>query len=283
VRGRPPRRRGGARALFPGRQRLLTTRRSQVLCRPADHIHDLGYTTAVLISTVALVYRQLMRPPWLAGGAALLYAVDGSHALGAGWVASRNTLLATLWAALALLAHDRWRRWSWRPGWIVAPGCLALSLLASEGGIAIGGYIASYAIFMDQTRWRHRIAAMIKGQPIARTRLITSGTAPVTLYRVDARTLLVKLEGRPDPIFRPGDTPMALNDRINLTGTQIEVTAMRADGWPAEVMFRFDVNLEDPRLRWLRWHWERGRRRAAGVPGAFATLTEQGSTLPRTP
>jgi hypothetical protein len=33
------------------------------------------------------------------------------------------------------------------------------------------------------------------------------------------------------------------------------VTRTTKDGWPVEAIFRFDRNLEDQALRWLRWNW----------------------------
>ena len=39
-----------------------------------------------------------------------------------------------------------------------------------------------------------------------------------------------------------------------VTGMTATVTAITADGRPAEAAFRFDVPLEDAALRWLWWH-----------------------------
>jgi hypothetical protein len=53
--------------------------------------------------------------------------------------------------------------------------------------------------------------------------------------------------------FRAKEQPMTPRERIRLTGTDIEVTALTEDGWPTEATFRFDQNLDEPELRWLRW------------------------------
>jgi hypothetical protein len=99
-----------------------------------------------------------------------------------------------------------------------------------------------------------------RDQPIpAHTRMLASGPAPLRLDRPDARTIRVRWEGPQEPIFRPRDRPLVVGHRVALTGTDVEVTAVSADGWPAEAVFRFDRSLEDPGLRWVRWERGQGR------------------------
>ena len=45
---------------------------------------------------------------------------------------------------------------------------------------------------------------------------------------------------------------MRQGERVELTGMTVEVTELTADGRPAEAIFRFDRELEDPMLVWLR-------------------------------
>ena len=52
----------------------------------------------VLICLVAFFYRRIMGTTWATGLAALLFAVDGAHGSLAGWLASRNVLLACVFA-----------------------------------------------------------------------------------------------------------------------------------------------------------------------------------------
>ena len=93
------------------------------------HLQSLVWLAAA-VAAAALLYRRLLRadragawrwPPWLAGLAALLYAVDDAHGMPATWLANRNALIGALFALTALAAHDRWRRDGWRPGVAVAP------------------------------------------------------------------------------------------------------------------------------------------------------------------
>jgi hypothetical protein len=442
------------------------------------HAHSLLWFAALNVA-VGLAYRRFMGPTWAAGLAAVLYAVDGGHAEGAGWIAYRNGVLATLWGVIALLAHDRWRRAGWRLGAVAGPGCLALSVLSAEAGAGTAGYLLAHAATLDRGAWTRRLAALVpygvtlvlwqavyqglgygvlgyvpeyispvrepvefarallvkapvhllsqwlgpvsdpylyawprpttlvtaaivvglaaallplvKRDPVARfwalghvlallplasaplgrrylflvgvgamgllarvawslvhrdprpgrpgwvvasavagvlgwshlalgpwalfhastqqgetvieraadtlpddpafrgqlavvanvpiavwfsysffsravqgrpvaahSRLLTSGTAPATLSRPDARTLRVRQEGPPDRTFRAPGRPMVRRQRIRLTGTDIEVTRVTPDGWPAEWVFRFDVPLEDAAVRWLRWRSDDG-------------------------
>jgi hypothetical protein len=101
----------------------------------------------------------------------------------------------------------------------------------------------------------------VKGQPIpGQTRLLASGEIPLTIFRPDTRTLNVRWEGRQQRMFRADEHPIAPHQRVRLSRTEIEVTAV-TDGWPKEAIFRFDTDLEDPALRWLRWASENGHGR----------------------
>ena len=101
----------------------------------------------------------------------------------------------------------------------------------------------------------------VKGQPIPAQTLVLASGAPLSVYRADARTLRVRWEGPQERLFRPRDNPMTLRERVGLAGADIEVTALTEDGWPAEAVFRFDRDLEDPALRWLRWATDNGHGR----------------------
>ena len=128
--------------------------------RPAlMHLHNLLWF-ATLVLVVALVYRRFIGPGWVAGLAALLYAVDDAHAMPAGWIANRNGVLGALFGMLALLAHDRWRKDGSRAAGVMAPGCLVLGLLSNEGAIAATAYLFAYALFLDEGRWTRRALSL---------------------------------------------------------------------------------------------------------------------------
>lgn len=113
------------------------------------------------IAAAALLYRRLLRPEWLAGLAALVFAIDDAHGSPAAWIANRNATIATLFALLALHAHDRWRRQGWRPGAVLAPVALVLGLLGGEMALAGGAYLLAYALFLDEAPWGARLASLL--------------------------------------------------------------------------------------------------------------------------
>lgn len=120
----------------------------------------------VLVAVVAFAYRRFLGRTWLAGAAALLYAIDDAHGLPVGFLANRNAILATLFGILTIIAHDRWRRpasgpaRAWRGGAILGPLCLVASLLSAEAGIATCAYLAAHVLFLDRAVWRSRLMAM---------------------------------------------------------------------------------------------------------------------------
>ena len=64
--------------------------------------------------------------------------------------ASYTTSIALTLAIPVLLLHDRWRREGWRPGAWLGPLVLGVALLAGESALAIGAYLAAYALHLDR-------------------------------------------------------------------------------------------------------------------------------------
>ncbi len=113
------------------------------------------------IGAAALLYRRLLLPAWIAGFAALLFAIDDAHGLPAVWLANRNASIGVLFGLTALIAHDRWRRDGWRAGAVLSPVALVLGLLAGEIALAAGGYLLAYALFIDTDTWPRRIMTLV--------------------------------------------------------------------------------------------------------------------------
>jgi hypothetical protein len=136
-----------------------------------------------------------------------------------------------------------------------------------------------YAIFIPAFREIHRQAVP------AHLRILAPGYAAVEVTRVDARTLVIRPEHGylapagvmalgdqgafplvhsaygyrySDGFFGSGLNPMALGERVDLTGMSAEVTALAKDGRPAEARVQFAVPLDDPSLQWLQWDWKKG-------------------------
>jgi hypothetical protein len=113
-----------------------------------------------VVAAVAFLYRRFMGTVWVAGAAAILYAIDDAHGMPVGFIANRNALLAVFFGVLAILAHDRWRRGGWRIGAVAGPFLLGLSLLSAEAGMGTCAYLAAHAFVVDRDRWWRRFAAL---------------------------------------------------------------------------------------------------------------------------
>lgn len=124
------------------------------------HLHSLVWFGGVVVAA-GFLYRRIFSCAWVAGLAALLFAVDDAHGLPAVWLANRNALLGVFFGLLTLIAHDRWRRNGSRLGAMLAPLMLLLGLLSKESTVAIGAYLVAYALFLDRGRWVGRIRALV--------------------------------------------------------------------------------------------------------------------------
>ncbi len=113
------------------------------------HLQSLVWFGAV-VAAAAFFYKRMFRFTWIAGLAALLFAVDDAHGLPAVWLANRNALISLFFGLLTLILYDRWRRDSWWMGAILAPPAFLLGLLAKESSLAIGAYLVAYALFLDR-------------------------------------------------------------------------------------------------------------------------------------
>jgi len=124
---------------------------------------------AALVLIVAMFYRQVMGRTAAAALAAVMFAVDDAHTIPAGWIASRNALIATAFGVLALVCHRRWRREAQRQRprgrriafMLMAVGFVAAALLSAEVGIATFGYLIAYELVLDRGRWMRRTAALL--------------------------------------------------------------------------------------------------------------------------
>jgi len=115
----------------------------------------------VAVVAVAFLYRCLFSGTWIAGLAALLYAIDDARGLPAVWLANRNALMGVCFGVLALIAHTKWRRDGVRAGAVLAPIMLLLGLLSKESTVAVGAYLLAYAVFLDRGTWARRAALLL--------------------------------------------------------------------------------------------------------------------------
>ena len=112
-----------------------------------------------------------------------------------------------------------------------------------------------------------------------RTLVLGSSIYPMTIGRPGPNVLTIRPDGgfiatpgspRPghettQPAFHPSyffqlldtlyrdNTPMHVGDLIDYGGATLEVTESTSDGRPMEVNCHFEVDIDDPSLRWLQW------------------------------
>ncbi len=91
------------------------------------------------------------------------------------------------------------------------------------------------------------------------TRVLAPGFPSVEVRRIDRRALAIRpqdgyLFTPLDRLFRSPRHPMSVGQRVELTGMTAEVAELTEDNRPADVLFEFEVPLEDPSLRWLYFH-----------------------------
>ncbi|MCY3964680.1 MAG: hypothetical protein OXG83_06570 [Acidobacteria bacterium] len=135
------------------------------------HLHSLVWL-GLCVGVAAALYRRLFGregrgAPWAAGLAALLYAVDDAHSLPAAYIANRNALLATFFGLLCLECHARWRDDGWRVGGVLAPSCLALSLLSAELGVSTVALLGAWVLVLDRGSWRRRLLSVLPHAGVA--------------------------------------------------------------------------------------------------------------------
>jgi hypothetical protein len=127
---------------------------------PLQHLHSiLWFGGAVFV--LAVLYRRLGGPAWIAGLAGLLYVLDDTNYFPVAFVANRNAVIALFFGLLAALMHDKWRREGGIGGAVLACVFLALSLLSAEAGIATAAYLGAYALVFEQGKLSRRIGSLI--------------------------------------------------------------------------------------------------------------------------
>jgi hypothetical protein len=124
------------------------------------HLHSLLWLAAAVF-VAALLYREVLDATWVAGLAALMYAIDGAHAVPAAYLANRNALIACCFGFLSVLAFVRWRKYRYRRSRWLSVLMLALALSAGEMGLATAAYLFSYALTVDEDGFRARLMRLL--------------------------------------------------------------------------------------------------------------------------
>lgn len=124
----------------------------------AMHLHSL-FWYGLLLALLHRAYRAFGGEPRGAVLAALVFGLSQAHAMNVGWVAARNSLMGAVLVLVVLLLHRKWRCEGWTAGSVLAPLAFAAALLCNEGTVASVGYLAAFALLLDQGR--HRFTALL--------------------------------------------------------------------------------------------------------------------------
>lgn len=139
------------------------------------HLHSLAWYLGLVAVVTALLRRALGPSSALAAMAAVLFAIDDSHAIIAGWVANRNALVATVLPLLGVLAHLQWREKKAAWGLPVSLLACAAGLAAGEAALGAIAYLVAYELTAGPGAWRTRLRSLV---PLA-----VLGVLYIALYR----------------------------------------------------------------------------------------------------
>jgi hypothetical protein len=92
-------------------------------------------------------------------------------------------------------------------------------------------------------------------------RVLSSGTAPLTVSRIDQHTLRLKPANgfyatEFEQMLRAPDIPFTVGEKVRLSDIEVTVTAVDARGRAMQADVRFVEPLESPRWFFTRGHWE---------------------------
>ncbi|MDX1695013.1 MAG: hypothetical protein R3208_14705 [Ketobacteraceae bacterium] len=119
------------------------------------HAHSLLYFVILLLVTYQLLQRWLSGRPLV--WAYWIFCLSYTHGFAAGWLANRNAVIASLFVALTLYYHDRWRREQQGRFHLAALVCFVLSLLSGEIGVSAGLFLLSYALCFETSNARQSL------------------------------------------------------------------------------------------------------------------------------
>lgn len=168
------------------------------------HAHSLLWLAAV-VGLAGVYYRRMLGPTWVAGAAALLFALDDARGATVGFIANRNVLVGATFGVAALILHDRWRRDGSRAAAFLAPLLLLAALFSKEENIGTCAYLGAYAIFVDRAGlWRGCLALWPHATAVVAWRSLRE------LWGYGVRNVGLYI----DPISDPGPYFTALVQRV---------------------------------------------------------------------
>lgn len=122
------------------------------------HLHSLAWFLA-MVAVVGWLHRRLLPVP-LAAVATVAYAVAAAHLMPVAWIAARHPLVSGVPGLLAVAFHLRAREDGWRPGRVLAPLLLIVSLCGGEPALGAVALLGAYELFGRRDDWRRKAVAL---------------------------------------------------------------------------------------------------------------------------
>jgi len=126
----------------------------------AMHLHSMLWFSLLALAASA-AYRRFLPTVWIAGLAALLYAIDDARAAGATFLANRSATIAAVLSMLTLCSYDAWRRTRSAAAAILSVLVFSIGLLAAEAQLCVCAYLFSYALFIEKGPLAKRVAPLV--------------------------------------------------------------------------------------------------------------------------
>ena len=139
------------------------------------HLHSLAWYLGLVAVVTALLRRSLGAASPIAAIAAILFAIDDTHAVIAGWVANRNALIGTVPVLLGVLAHLWWRERGQLLGLPLSLLLCAVGLSGGEPALGAIAYLIAYELTAAPGTRRQRALALL---PLA-----LLGVAYIAIYK----------------------------------------------------------------------------------------------------
>ncbi|HEX6240451.1 MAG TPA: hypothetical protein VFZ61_06140 [Polyangiales bacterium] len=227
---------------------------------------------AAAVGLAAQLYRRLCARPAVAALASLLFVVDDGHAFSAGWISGRNTLLALLFALLALELHIRARASARTALYVASSASVACALLSAEAGVWALSLLLAYALCVETSELKVRLASVAAplcvGLAWAGVYVAMScGFRGSSFYRDPGQPLTALVEGTLD-------LPVWFNDLFGLGGAPIALM------YPTQLV-RLGTLPIALSLLWLMWPaLRRSRENRFFAVAALLCLAPVVCTLP---
>lgn len=120
------------------------------------HLHNILWFVAVLFILAAYLKRLTNNNTGLLLITLCFFVAEPFHAIAVTWIANRNILIGAVFVLLCLIQHIDYRNTQHIKHQILSLIFLVLALLSAEMSLSVVGFLAAYAICIDQNKGRFK-------------------------------------------------------------------------------------------------------------------------------